>query len=52
MPDDSACQFRIARHKADFGGKTEAFVSSQHQPDGQNPIACEASLKNTAQPWL
>jgi len=53
QPIELACKSRDQRHKPDFGGKSAAFVSArQHQPDGQNPIATSASLKNTAQPWL
>jgi hypothetical protein len=42
-----------SRHKPDFGGKSEAFLSArQHQPDGQNPIASQASPENAARAWL
>jgi len=50
--------FHDARHKPDFGeeseaGKSKAILSArQHRPEGQNPIAREASRKNAAQPRL
>jgi hypothetical protein len=57
-PLHGACKRSDTRHKADFGGKSEAGKSEaivsarQHRPDGQNPIAVPASLKNAAQAWL
>jgi hypothetical protein len=53
-----AGESRAARHKLDFGGKSETEKSEaiesarQHRADDQNPIAQQSSQRNTAQSWL